>query len=102
MKKELLLPKTVLYTLILINLVFNFVIIFFKIPSLDISLAAGKVLIYIGLFSSFIASMVLIVDVFTNHINGRYLWTLAFLFSGGFIGFFYLRSRDYYLKSGNL
>ncbi|QBO58073.1 hypothetical protein [Chryseobacterium salivictor] len=101
MKKELLLSKNVLYTLILVNFVFNFFTVFYSIPSLDIPLAAGKVLIYIGLFSSFIASVVLIVDVFTNHINGRYLWTLAFLFSGGLLGFFYLRGRDYYLNASN-
>lgn len=99
MENKLLLPENILYALIAVGFLFNFFSISFDINSLGIPLMAGDILAYLGLFASFVATIVLIVDVFKNEINGKYLWTLAFLFSGGLIGFFYLRSRDYYLKS---
>ena len=101
MKKELLLPKNILYTLIAIGFLFNFFRVSFDLRSLGIPLMVGNFLSYVGLLASFVATVVLIVDVFKNNINARYLWTLGFLFSGGLMGFFYLRSRDYYLSTSN-
>ena len=100
-KNELLISKNVLYALIALGFLFNFFRISFDTTSLGIPLMLGNIFAYLGLFSSFIATIVLIVDVFKNNVNGKYLWTIAFLFSGGLIGFFYLRSRDYYLKSSS-
>lgn len=101
MKNELFIPINVLYTLIAVGFLFNFFRISFDLESLGIPLMVGNVFSYLGLLASFIATIILIIDVFKNNVNGKYLWTFAFLFSGGLIGFFYLRSRDYYLKSSN-
>lgn len=101
MKNELLLPRNILYILIALGFFFNFFQISFDITTAGIPLLIGDILVYLGLLASFIATVVLIIDVFKNNVNGKYLWTLGFLFSGGLIGFFYLRSRDYYLKSTN-
>ena len=101
MKNELLIPKNILLTLIAVGFLFNFSAISFDLESMGIPLMVGNILVFVGLVASFIATVVLIVDVFKNNINGKYLWTVAFLFSGGLIGFFYVRSRDYYLKISN-
>ena len=101
MKNELLIPKNILLTLIAVGFLFNFSAISFDLESMGIPLMVGNILAFVGLVASFIATVVLIVDVFKNNINGKYLWTVAFLFSGGLIGFFYVRSRDYYLKISN-
>lgn len=99
MKKELLVPKNILYPLIALGFLFNFFRVSFDRTSLGIPLSVGDFLVYAGLVASFISTIILIVDVFKNNVNGKYLWTFAFLISGGLIGFFYLRGRDYYLKS---
>lgn len=101
MRKDLLLPKDLLYMLILINMVFNFLTFFFNLNSAENTKVFGGILTYTGLFSGLVVSMVLIIDVFVNRVNARYLWTLAILFSGGIFGFFYLRSRDNYLNASN-
>ena len=101
MKNELLIPKNILLTLIALGFLFNFSALSFDFERLGIPLMIANILLFVGLFASFIATIILIVDLFKNNINGKYLWTVAFLFSGGLIGFFYLRSRDYYLKSSN-
>lgn len=98
---NLLIPKNALFTLIAFGFLFNFFRISFDLTSLGIPLSVGQIISSLGLLASFIATIVLIVDVFKNNVNGKYLWTLGFLLSGGFIGYFYLRSRDYYLKSTN-
>ena len=99
MKKELLLSKNILYTLVLVGFLLNFFTLRFDFTSWGIPEMAENVLINLGLLASFVATVVLIIDVFKNDVNGKYLWTLAFLLSGGLLGFFYLRSREYYLKS---
>ena len=96
---NLLIPKNALFTLIAVGFLFNFFRISFDLTSLGIPLVAVQVISSLGLLASFIATIVLIVDVFKNNVNGKYLWTMAFLLSGGLIGFFYLRGRDFYLKS---
>ena len=98
MRKELLVPKNALYVLILLSFVFTFFNITFDFTSFGIPLEWGRILMIFGLAASFIVSVVLIVDVFKNDVNGKYLWTLAFFMSAGLLGYFYLRSRDYYLS----
>ena len=98
MKNELLIPKNILFALIAFGFLFNFSALSFDFEKMGIPLEVSNVLISLGLISSFIATIILIVDVFKNNVNAKYIWTVAFLFSGGLIGFFYLRSRDYYLK----
>lgn len=101
MKKELLLSKNSLFSLILVGFLFSFFTLTFDLTNFGISLEAGNFFITIGMLASFIASVVLIIDVFKNDVNGKYLWTLAFFMSSGLLGFFYLRSRDYYLGKRN-
>ena len=99
MKKELLLSKNFLYALVLFGFLLNFFTLKFDFTSWGIPLIVENILINLGLLASFVATVVLIIDVFKNNASGKYLWTLAFLLSGGLLGFFYLRSRAYYLKS---
>ena len=101
MRKALLVPQNALYVLILLSFIFTFFKITFDFTSFGIPLEWGKILIFVGLAASFIVSVVLIVDVFKNNVNGKYLWTLAFFMSAGLLGYFYLRSRDYYLSRTN-
>ena len=99
MKKELLFSKNILYALVLLGFLLNFFTLRFDLTSWGIPLMFENVLINLGLLASFVATVVLIIDVFKNNVNGKYLWTVPFLLSGGLLGFFYLRSREYYLKS---
>ena len=101
MRKDLLLPVNLLYLLILVGFAFSFFMITYDVAALGIPPQVGRALIFVGMISSFIASVVLIIDVFSNDVSGKYLWTVAILFSGGIIGFFYLRSRGHYLKGSN-
>lgn len=101
MRKELLVPQNALYVLILLSFIFIFFNITFDFTSFGIPLEWGRILILVGLAASFIVSVVLIVDVFKNDVNGKYLWTLAFFMSAGLLGYFYLRSRDHYLSRTN-
>ena len=101
MRKELLVPQNALYLLILLSFVFTFFNITFDIASFGVPLEWGRILVVVGLAASFVVSVVLIVDVFKNNVNGKYLWTLAFLMSAGLLGYFYLRSRDHYLSRTN-
>ncbi|WP_373709878.1 hypothetical protein [Kaistella sp.] len=101
MRKELLVPQNALYLLILLSFIFTFFNITFDITSVGIPLEWGRILVVVGLVASFVVSVVLIVDVFKNDVNGKYLWTLAFLMSAGLLGYFYLRSRDHYLSRTN-
>lgn len=101
MKKELLLPKSILYVLTLLSFVFVFFNITFDFSNFGFSLEVNKILKFVGLLASFIVSVVVIIDVFKNDVNGKYLWTLAFLMSAGLLGYFYLRNRDFYLSRNN-
>ena len=101
MRKELLVPQNALYLLILLSFIFTFLNITFDITSVGIPLEWGRILVVVGLAASFVVSVVLIVDVFKNDVNGKYLWTLAFFMSVGLLGYFYLRSRDHYLSRTN-
>ena len=101
MRKELLVPQNALYLLILLSFIFTFLNITFDITSVGIPLEWGRILVVVGLAASFVVSVVLIVDVFKNDVNGKYLWTLAFFMSAGLLGYFYLRSRDHYLSRTN-
>ena len=101
MRKELLVPQNALYLLILLSFVFTFFNITFDIASFGVPLKWGRILVDVGLTASFVVSVVLIVDVFKNNVNGKYLWTLAFFMSAGLLGYFYLRSRDHYLSRTN-
>lgn len=101
MRKELLVPQIALYVLILLSFIFTFFNITLDIASVGIPLEWARILVVVGLTASFVVSVVLIVDVFKNDVNGKYLWTLAFLMSGGLLGYFYLRSRDHYLSRTN-
>ncbi len=101
MRKELLVPQKSLYLLILLSFIFTFFNITLDITSVGIPLEWGRILVVIGLAASFVVSVVLIVDVFKNDVNGKYLWTLAFFMSAGLLGYFYLRSRDHYLSRTN-
>ena len=101
MRKELLVPQNALYVLILLSFIFTFFNITLDITSFGIPLEWGRILVVIGLAASFVVSVVLIVDVFKNNVNGKYLWTLAFFMSAGLLGYFYLRSRDHYLSRTN-
>lgn len=101
MRKELLVPQNALYLLILLSFIFTFFNITFDIASFGVPLEWGRILVVIGLAASFVVSVVLIVDVFKNDVNGKYLWTLAFFMSAGLLGYFYLRSRDHYLSRTN-
>lgn len=101
MRKKLLLPLNMVYLLILVGFAFSFFTISFDVPALGVPPKVGSLLVYVGLISSFAASVILIIDVFSNNVNGKYLWTVAILFSGGLIGFFYLRGRNYYLKGSD-
>ena len=96
MRKELLVPQNALYLLILLSFIFTFFNITFNIASFGIPLEWGRIMVAVGLAASFVVSVVLIVDVFKNDVNGKYLWTLAFFMSAGLLGYFYLRSRDHY------
>ncbi len=98
MRKELLVPQNALYVLILLSFIFAFFNITLDIASVGIPLEWGRILVVVGLTASFVVSVVLIVDVFKNDVNGKYLWTLAFFMSAGLLGYFYLRSRDHYLS----
>ena len=98
MRKELLVPQNSLYLLILLSFIFTFFKITLDITSVGIPLEWGRILVVVGLTASFVVSVVLIVDVFKNDVNGKYLWTLAFFMSAGLLGYFYLRSRDHYLS----
>lgn len=99
MKRQLLLSKNFLYALVLFGFLLNFLTLRYDFTNWGIPLMVENLLVNLGLLASFAATFVLIIDVFKNNVNGKYLWTLAFLLSGGLLGFFYLRSRDYYLKS---
>ena len=101
MRKELLVPQNALYLLILLSFIFTFFNITFDIASFGIPLEWGRIMAAVGLAASFVVSVVLIVDVFKNNVNGKYLWTLAFFMSAGLFGYFYLRSRDHYLSRTN-
>ena len=101
MRKELLVPQNALYLLILLSFIFTFFNITFDIASFGVPVEWGRILIVVGLTVSFVVSVVLIVDVFKNDVNGKYLWTLAFFMSAGLFGYFYLRSRDHYLSRTN-
>ena len=101
MRKELLVPQNALYLLILLSFIFTFFNITLDITSVGIPVEWCRILIVVGLAASFVVSVVLIVDVFKNDVNGKYLWTLAFLMSAGLLGYFYLRSRDHYLSRTN-
>ena len=101
MRKELLVPQNALYALILLSFIFTFFNFTFDIASFGIPLEWGRILIVVGLAASFVVSVVLIVDVFKNDVNGKYLWTLALFMSAGLLGYFYLRSRDHYLSRNN-
>ena len=101
MRKELLVPQNALYVLILLSFIFAFFNITLDIASVGIPLEWGRILVVVGLTASFVVSVVLIVDVFKNDVNGKYLWTLAFFMSAGLLGYFYLRSRDHYLSRTN-
>ncbi len=101
MRKELLVPQNALYLLILLSFIFTFFNITFNIASFGIPLEWGRIMVAVGLAASFVVSVVLIVDVFKNDVNGKYLWTLAFFMSAGLLGYFYLRSRDHYLSRTN-
>ena len=99
MRKDLFIPVDGVYSLLLIAFIFGFFNITFDLTAVGLPLEAGRILLYIGIMAGFIASLILIIDVFSNDVNGKYLWTLAILLSGGIFGFFYLRSRDEYVKS---
>ena len=101
MRKELLVPQNSLYLLILLSFIFTFFKITLDITSVGIPLEWGRILVVVGLTASFVVSVVLIVDVFKNDVNGKYLWTLVFFMSAGLLGYFYLRSRDHYLSRTN-
>lgn len=101
MQKELLISKNILYVLILLSFVFIFFNIAFDFSNFGFPLELSKILTLVGLLGSFIVSVVVIVDVFKNDVNGKYLWTLAFFMSAGLLGYFYLRNRDIYLSRSN-
>lgn len=101
MRKELLVPQNALYLLILLSFIFTFFNITVDIASVGIPLEWARILVVVGLAASFVVSVVLIVDVFKNNVNGKYLWTLAFFMSAGLLGYFYLKSRDHYLGRTN-
>ncbi|QDP84795.1 hypothetical protein FNJ88_04225 [Chryseobacterium sp. SNU WT5] len=96
MSKDLLIPRNILYLLIIVGFVINFLNLVLKLEDYGISDSVGKSLVFFAMLASFIATAVLIIDVFVNNVDGKYLWTLVFLFSGGFLGYFYLRNRSYY------
>ena len=97
MKNELLIPKNILFALIAFGFLFNFSALSFDFEKMGIPLEVSNVLISLGLISSFIETVILIVDVFKNNAPGKYLWTLGFLIFAPLFGFFYVRNRENYL-----
>ncbi|MDN3605403.1 hypothetical protein [Kaistella yonginensis] len=101
MKSDLLISKKILYPIAIFGLVFTAFSVTLNLESLGIPFDMGLILIYSGLFANFLASVILIVDVFKNNLSSKYIWTLSFLFLGALSGLFYLRNRDQYLANVN-
>ncbi|WP_226063185.1 hypothetical protein [Kaistella polysaccharea] len=99
MKTDLLLPENMLYSIILFGLIFVSFPLVFDLSQIGISSDMEIVFISLGLFANFIASVLLIIDVFKNNLSLKYFWTLSFLFLGGIAGFVYIRNREYYLSN---
>lgn len=101
MNKELLIPRNSLYIVIILGFVFNFFHLIFNLKSFGLSEDFIYIFISLAMLLSFVATAILIIDVFSNNVEGKYLWTLVFLFSGGFLGYFYLRNRTHFLTKKN-
>ncbi len=93
MRHQLPLPRNILFPIAVSGLFFTLFTIGIDMTHLGIPLAAGRFFEWVGLIASFITVVVLIVDVFKNNVNGKYLWTLAFLLLGCMSGLYYLMNR---------
>ena len=99
MNKALIITENILYPLIMAGLTLVTFPLIFNLEIIGLTETAETMLIIIGLLANFIASVVLIVDVFKNNLSLKYFWTLSFLFLGGLAGFVYLRNREQYLTN---
>ncbi len=99
MKTQLLIPVRILYLLAIFGCVFSVVTVSFNMEFLHLPFGGNNILGLMALFCNFIVSFVLIVDVFRNNLDGKYLWTLGFLFPGGIIALFYFAKREKSLDS---
>ena len=94
MNARLLISKNILIPIAVYGFVFTFITITFDVTPLKIPAAFGSFLTYLAVMCSFVTVFVLMIDVFKNNLQSRYLWTLGFLVSGCFAGLYYLLKRD--------
>lgn len=97
MNSQLFIPKNILFPVAIFGLLFTVFSVTIDLTSLGLPMETSKLLIYLGITCNFFTVIILIVDVFKNHLSSRYLWTLAFLLSGCFAGLYYLINREKYL-----
>lgn len=101
MNSKLLIPQNILYPVAIFGLIFTVFSVTLNLESCGIPFDLGLVLIYAGLIANFLATVVLIIDVFKNNLSTRFLWTMSFLFLGSLSGLFYLKNRNYYIANKN-